>query len=574
MEDLRPERSKRGSNDPQEYRKDILHLLDCVVGKKFDDAKAVMQEVAERFEETQIVDLIGLWSELRQKQTAAKKRKFYEAISASNAPPAQFTWMARSCLDVNDFDTARLLLDKAKEKGVQDYVTLPMFAKLGQRTGDHAAEKEHLEALCALQDPPPIHALNRLARLYEISGEYKMADGLLKQVFARDPDNISALNISARICTQTGDGNAATETYQKLYDLEPEQRVHLTRLLSNLCQLGREDEARVYVLEAFEIAKYVDLELAHAVIMVPLLAKERRKILECVNRQKEPMSAKDRAMAMRILYWLGEAVPSHLSLNQQEISVVPNDLAGTISILDAAPADADLKRPVVKREGLEEVSTAMMPGSKTIVFLFTGLADAVGFPIYVFDRYLAAMGVSAVYLRDRSHFVFGNGLSSVSSDFEGTVEHLNSIAEEIGAERIVTIGASVAGFPAIRYGLAMNVDAAIGFSAPTNMTVSFNAEADGRAIQLMKRLNTLPTEALELLPLIRAKEGRYTSVHIPFGSEMPQDVRHAEVLEGELGVTLHPIAGLDSHGAVEYLAVNNLLDSLLRQIILLDEDTG
>lgn len=204
--------------------------------------------------------------------------------------------------------------------------------------------------------------------------------------------------------------------------------------------------------------------------------------------------------------------------------------------------------------------------SEAIALVFTGLADQAMFPLPIFDRYLATLNLTAVYLRDHNRLLYNNGISSLASDFAGTVKSLHSLVSDLGTRRLITIGTSAGGYAAIRYGLALDAECIVGFSAPTNLTADFLAD-DGRGRAVARRLQTLPADALDALPLIQARE-RPTPIHLVYGEDMREDRRHALHLEGASGVNLHPLPGVDIHGSLGVLAQEKKLLPFLTSVAL------
>lgn len=229
-----------------------------------------------------------------------------------------------------------------------------------------------------------------------------------------------------------------------------------------------------------------------------------------------------------------------------------------------APAGASLKRALVEDQG-EAVTIARADASAPLVIVFTGLADQAQMPIREFDRNLAALGVSAIYLRDRARCLFLKGIPGVAPDRDAALAMLRDLIADIAPTRLVTIGSSSGGHAAIGYGIALGADAVIGFSAATNVTPAF-LEADGRGRALAYKLGQLPAEFLDPLPALRACETPPV-IHLVYGIEHPQDPMHADYLASEDGVFLHALDDVEAHPTLPVMASRGELLPFLAGII-------
>jgi hypothetical protein len=126
------------------------------------------------------------------------------------------------------------------------------------------------------------------------------------------------------------------------------------------------------------------------------------------------------------------------------------------------------------------------------------------------------------------------------------VDGLKALAAETGARRVVTLGPSAAGFTAIRAGLDIGADVAIGAGAVTSMT-AVAMQADGRLPGTRSRLlECVPEQARDLRPELIAEGGRMR-VHLFYGGDNREEAMHAEHLADVSGVALHRIDGLGMH---------------------------
>jgi hypothetical protein len=227
------------------------------------------------------------------------------------------------------------------------------------------------------------------------------------------------------------------------------------------------------------------------------------------------------------------------------------------------PPDEALKRAPVEDDGSDCI--VARGGRRTGVIVFTGLADRMVLPLQLFDRYLAELDLSAVYLRDTKRIGYFHGISSLASDYEGTIERLKEMLVDLDAMTVHAIGNSAGGMAAVSYGLDLAARQILTFSAPLALTTQ-TGDHDQRANVFLTRLLTqVPDERRHLRERLEASRGR-TRVHLYYGEDMREDRWHAEAVANAENVVLHPISGLAGHGALFRLAERPGLRSLFREM--------
>ncbi len=238
----------------------------------------------------------------------------------------------------------------------------------------------------------------------------------------------------------------------------------------------------------------------------------------------------------------------------EEIRAILPELKPTVgraiqTLGDDCPADDELKRPAIEDEDPAVDCIVARGGRKTAVVVFTGLADRMVMPLPAFDRFFAALDLTAVYLRDRRRYGYFGGVESLGRDYDETLAALRQKLDGLGVETVHTVGNSAGGIGAVSYGLDLGARTVLGFSAPVALTRAA-AETDRRTPRFAERLlsDAVPAERRDLLA--RARAAPDTAIHLFFGSEMPEDEYHARWLGEAPNVTLHPLPGLAGHGAL------------------------
>jgi tetratricopeptide (TPR) repeat protein len=98
--------------------------------------------------------------------------------------------------------------------------------------------------------------------------------------------------------------------------------------------------------------------------------------------------------------------------------------------LESIPRDTDLKRPLIAGFCKERNwCAAVGEDAAGTAVIFTGVAGEAGnVPVQLFDRYLAALNMDAVYLRDPTRHCYGHGVPGLCQslhDIPGAVENLS-----------------------------------------------------------------------------------------------------------------------------------------------------
>lgn len=226
-----------------------------------------------------------------------------------------------------------------------------------------------------------------------------------------------------------------------------------------------------------------------------------------------------------------------------------NDLAALSGVL---PPPQALRRALITEDDSADVIISPPGDGDTIAVIFTGLRDRMQYPLTVLDHYLAALGVTAVYLRDFDRLLYWNGVRSWGGP-EAMPKRIRSLA---AGRRLVVIGGSAGGFGAIRWGIDLGADRIIAFAPPTNLEEEFRQSiGDGRAKVLANRLRRhIPPEERNLAHRIAAAGGRIP-IHLVFGSANAIDSGHARNLAGIPGVHLH------SESAATHLVLHTLVEA-------------
>lgn len=241
--------------------------------------------------------------------------------------------------------------------------------------------------------------------------------------------------------------------------------------------------------------------------------------------------------------------------------LAPGEESTRKALGEDVPEDKDLKRPLVEDDGSADVIIGK-GGRRTAVLVFTGLADRMVMPLPLFDRFLAELDLTSIFLRDRKRLGFFHGVASLG-DYDETLAALRARFDEMGVDRIHCIGNSAGGMGAVSYGLDLNADQILGFSAPVALLDKTNDFDRRTAVFNERMMKNVPEARRDLRTRVDAHRGD-THIHLYYGEEMPEDRYHAAALEGARNVRLHPLPGLAGHGALFNMAQKGQLRALFR----------
>src|SRR6202043_3781310 len=159
-----------------------------------------------------------------------------------------------------------------------------------------------------------------------------------------------------------------------------------------------------------------------------------------------------------------------------------------------------------------DVMVAEVPNAATAVLIFTGGNDAVSMPLPLFDRYLATLDVTAIYLKDFRRLQYLLGIESLSADYQGTLAALRDMLSRLGVKRLCTIGHCVGGFAAIRYGVELGAGRIVTFGAPTYSPHDSSTKIEQARNFMRNRLaEKVPPDMMDLKTFL---EGRHHTARI------------------------------------------------------------
>ena len=209
----------------------------------------------------------------------------------------------------------------------------------------------------------------------------------------------------------------------------------------------------------------------------------------------------------------------------------------------------DLRRPVVVMEPGKDVLVSARGDSGATVVAYCGLGQALFVPVNIIDFYLARRGVSAIYLMDSHKSGFAAGVAGLAANREQRRLAVRRQLDELGTERVLTVGSSAGGGTAVGDGLFLEAAGVLSFSGIyTADPVERRRLGDDRAPLVARRAHDRLQGDVHL-PDRFAGTSHRPQMHLYFAEDAPIDRGHAELLAGFENVSLFEVPAPCGHGS-------------------------
>jgi tetratricopeptide (TPR) repeat protein len=410
---------------------------------------------------------------------------------------------------------AQAALDAARAGGSESVSALRLELTIAKLRADWPCVRRSADALIAREPVASLRALLARAQACWHMGELEAAAQAAEQVLAIDPTMTEALIIGAWVATQQGNGSKVLDLYKRLADANPDTPRWPLKRVELLNWLGQ-------------------VETAVAELNVLVARWPSDPLVRAFLRNFGPGSA----------------------LARESGSERTEGLKNVFEALErAAPGPDAWKRPLVEVSSELEVQAAAVTGATTAVLVFTGAADGVSMPVRIFDRYLASLSVTVIYLKDFHRLAYLNGIGSLGPSFDATIGALRELLVKFGIERVVTLGNCDGGLAAIRYGIELGAERIIAVGPSTHFTSSPPPLEQARNFKRMRILENVPSEMTDLRPFLQSRD--YPSqILVLYMEEDERQRRHALHISNARNVTLQPVAGNQHRSPLHRLALS------------------
>jgi tetratricopeptide (TPR) repeat protein len=497
---------------------------------RYEEAELVLGAGAERFPDNEQIAVARAWlANARHDWSVALSR--WEALRVHFPDnPSCYVGNVHALRGLGRSDQVETLLVSAeatlvaaKQQGLDEMAALKVEFAIARARLDWPAVRQCAGRIIACEEAPSAQVFLAVAQACWYLGNPEEADRAAVRASSIDPTLSEAVLVRAWVATDRGDGETALSCYRTLVKLNPGALRWSLKLVHLLNCLGR--------------------------------AKEALTALENVRRRwpTHPM----------VRNFLRN--PS-LELTFDATSAVSRTAEGDLgraqekelrAIADKDPGPAERVRPILVADPERDVLIAEVTGAETAVLVFTANNDGVSMPLPVFDRYLATLDLTAIYLKDFQRLRYLLGIQSLSQDYQGTLAALRDILSRLGVKRLCTIGNCVGGFAAIRYGVELCADRVLTFGTPTYLSPDPLTPMEPTRHFMRNRLAAnVPGEMLDLRPFLEARQHN-TQIELFYEEDDPVGRIHALHLSDLPGIRFHPLPGpnrrtlqRDPHAAV------------------------
>jgi tetratricopeptide (TPR) repeat protein len=453
------------------------------------------------------------------------------AAEVDRAPTAsRAIALGQARLKCGDLDGVESALAVARRHEANALGLLRLERALAFAQKDFPAMRQAAESIVASQGELTTYDYVALAIACRDLGDFDAAAEAAAQARDLEPNHLEAARISAWVALRRGDVENAIASHRFLAELAPGNSRLAFQLIRLLVLTGRVAEA--------------GQELNRVLLKWPDDPALRAFALVTGYRSVDELPEHDEPHAGNRIDWARE----------QQIR----------QLARMAPADDALRRPLIVEDKTRDVIVGPSSRSDMAVLVFTALTDSLSIPISIFDRYLAALGVTAIYLKDFQRLFYLNGIASLGASSASTVESLRALCGRVNARRICTIGASAGGFAAMKYGVELDVERSLNFAAETHDPGSGLSKVEQGVALIRRRVaNQAPAVQLDLRPLLTSKRAS-TEIYLYYPADAPREKEQALHLSGVNGVQLRPVAGCGDHELLRWMALREDLTSFLR----------
>ena len=237
-----------------------------------------------------------------------------------------------------------------------------------------------------------------------------------------------------------------------------------------------------------------------------------------------------------------------------------------LSVLRARPLRDWTDKPRFVQDPGRAAHIVRADGAAATLFVFPGLQNQFGsLPYGYLDVLLSGMPANVVYLKDVGQTAFLDGAGELGQSEPAMAESLARIARELGAPRIVTLGSSIGGFAALRYGALLGAQAAISFSGPTRLYSTTDRPGASRRRAGLAFLRRYADRQRDVVPDVEANPGM--AVWHFAGAENAEDIGQQDRLRGVAQARLESLPKVAHHNTVLPIIAAGRLPGLMARAI-------
>ncbi|HIM07041.1 MAG TPA: hypothetical protein EYG49_00665 [Gammaproteobacteria bacterium] len=185
------------------------------------------------------------------------------------------------------------------------------------------------------------------------------------------------------------------------------------------------------------------------------------------------------------------------------------------------------------------------------------------------DQLLSEFDVNVIYLHESRKMLFHGGIEGLGDTEAETLAAIERLHDELDSSLKVTMGASLGGYGAARYGHLSKANAVLSFSGPTDM-FQFTEAAIPQAIHtpqflIMQQVRrTLTAQDCKLKSVIETSGTKHYQF---YGEQASIDTIQANNIANLSNVELIPVPEITDHFVFGYCVANGQLQKILSEVL-------
>jgi tetratricopeptide (TPR) repeat protein len=473
----------------------------------------------------------NMWVWMLRIQTLARARRhdaavaaFHDGLARNEPSEPAVTGALNALLAVLPMADQVALLRAALARSPDSAALQLRLAARAQAIGQNALAMDMLDA-AAKAGPLPDHARRVRSRLYPFMGSMSEA--------------------ADRIAAEVAAGASDAET--------------LCRLCRFAAAAGRFDEAKAALRQALDLHP-LQHRTVYRLNRVFLSTAEDDAVYGRLSALADDAAA---GPSWHLQFALFALRCGRDEAGRQTLARLAEDpvVGPTARILLAALAATG---PVAPRPGVTDdadMRIVRVPGATATIFLFGGFLGGLShLPERYVDALLQQLPAHVVYLRDPHGRAYLNGIPDCGATEADLHAALRRLADDLGAGRIVALGGSVAGYAALRAGLAIGADRVISLAGLVAPGAVHPGEPD-HSRQGLEELFGQDRAAFDLRPALR-QQPQTRLVHV-IGELYAPDVDRGRTIADLANAEVLVLPGIASH----HVALPAITDGTLLRLL-------
>ncbi|WP_319567154.1 tetratricopeptide repeat protein [Cohaesibacter marisflavi] len=481
-------------------------------------------------------------------------------------------------------DDALSLSRKVLSTHPEDKQALMTLGHVASQLGDH--EQAASWFLQATEGHPFFsHARTALASELFALKRNDEAEALCKDVIGWDAKNYQALMTLGLIARSKNIHRQALEWLRRARKAHPdglEVRVEIATSLMDLkryagsatvCRAILQEDANN--VRAHAILAMIPSRKGNHVLALKRFSKLRRTLPAAFEAHIEDYDECKMALSEEILQKVTEALEQGNEKLEERLdaicttyahtasrSIGGRDIGNVLSFVETLK-DGNNRQDRKIWSNESKLFVAETPNAENVILTFR-----TGMELPVLDALLAQYPCSHIHVPAQEGLNWGlSGINGFSNSFDESIALLRPIIDQLGAKRLIVVGFSGYGLTAIQYGIALEADIVVGFSAITNFEVPTVAKlyTGRRPTALAHRLaKTIDPSLLDAKQAL-ARAQKPPDVKLFYGADKERDLQFAQLLAKLDCVTIEALPGCRVHHSVLHQMQKGKLQATLER---------